>query len=123
MTGGGLTDVMSDGDADMLKQTGSNAMSSGNVNKFYDVGFEHNKKNIIQLEKQYLQVELQGCNVAIMRGEKIPVILIDNELLMQKTQVFTKDEDEKTTNQLLQKAIYQTASGWYIIDSIKWEWK
>ena len=58
-----------------------------------------------------------------MRGEKIPVILIDNELLMQKTQVFTKDEDEKTTNQLLQKAIYQTASGWYIIDSIKWEWK
>ena len=58
MTGGGLTDVMSDGDADMLKQTGSNAMSSGNVNKFYDVGFEHNKKNIIQLEKQYLQVEL-----------------------------------------------------------------
>ena len=73
-------------------------MSSGNVNKFYDVGFEHNKKNIIQLEKQYLQVELSGCNVAIMRGEKIPVLLIDNELLMQRTTVYSKEEDDKTNN-------------------------
>ena len=47
VSGGSLTDVMSDGDADNLRQTGSNAMSSGNVNKFYDVGFEHNKKNLI----------------------------------------------------------------------------
>jgi hypothetical protein len=52
VTGGGLTDIMSDGDADQLRQTGSNAMASGNVNKFYDVGYEHNMKNLLQLEKQ-----------------------------------------------------------------------
>lgn len=126
VTGGGITDVMSDGDADSLRQTGSNMMASGNVNKFYEVGYEHNKKNLVQLEKQYLQVELAGCNVAIMRGEKIPVLLIDNDLLMQKNTWIKTDANgnpQETSVDLLQKMIIQTESGWYIIDGVKWEWK
>ena len=122
VTGGGLTDVMSDGDADNLRQTGSNAMASGNVNKFYDVGFEHNKKNLIQLEKQYLQVELAGCNLGILRGEKIPVLLLDNDILMQKSTYNDPKENENSVH-LVQRALYQTASGWYIIGGIMWEWK
>jgi hypothetical protein len=113
---------MSDGDADQLRQTGSNAMASGNVNKFYDVGYEHNKKNLLQLEKQYLQVELAGCNLGILRGEKIPVLLIDNDILMQKS-TFNDPKEKETTVHLVQKAIFQTVSGWYIIGGIMWEWK
>ena len=108
VTGGSITDVMSDGDADSLRQTGSNMMASGNVNKFYEVGYEHNKKNLVQLEKQYLQVELAGCNVAIMRGEKIPVLLIDNDLLMQKNTWIKTDANgnpQETSVDLLQKMI------------------
>lgn len=122
VTGGGLTDIMSDGDADQLRQTGSNAMASGNVNKFYDVGYEHNKKNLLQLEKQYLQVELAGCNLGILRGEKIPVLLLDNDILMQKS-TFNDPNEKETTVHLVQKAIFQTVSGWYIIGGIMWEWK
>jgi len=96
---------MSDGDADQLRQTGSNAMASGNVNKFYDVGYEHNKKNLLQLEKQYLQVELAGCNLGILRGEKIPVLLIDNDILMQKS-TFNDPKEKETTVHLVQKAIF-----------------
>lgn len=112
---------MSDGDADQLRQTGSNAMASGNVNKFYDVGYEHNMKNLLQLEKQYLEVELAGCNLAILRGEKIPVLLVDNEILLQHATHHAKEEE--TTVHLVEKAIYQTASGWYVIGGIMWEWK
>lgn len=98
-------------------------MASGNVNRFYEVGYEHNKKNLVQLEKQFLQVELAGCNVAIMRGEKIPVLLIDNDLLMQKNTWIDKNNKQESSVDLLQKCIFQTASGWYVIGGVMWEWK
>jgi hypothetical protein len=36
-------------------------------------------RNVLQLEKQYTEVELLGCNLAIMRGEKIPALILDHD--------------------------------------------
>jgi hypothetical protein len=77
--GGGITEVMSNDDAAMLEANGNNMMSSGNNNRFYDPAFYHNMRNVLQLEKQYTEVELLGCNLAIMRGEKIPALILDHD--------------------------------------------
>ena len=56
--GGGITEVMSNDDATLLEANGNNMMSSGNTNRFYEPGFYHNMRNLLQLQKQYTEVEL-----------------------------------------------------------------
>lgn len=114
--GGTITEVMSNDDADMMQSTGGNMYSSGNTNRFYDAGWEHNMRNNLQLQKQYLEVELSGLNLGIMRGEKIPAIIVDNDK-MQSTALTAN-----FTGSAAQNALYEMASGWYIIDGIMWHW-
>ena len=116
MTGGTITEVMSDNDAQQMEQTGSNMMASGNVNKFYDAGWEHNMRNLLQLQKQYMEVDLMGLNLGIMRGEKIPMILIDHDTFQKSLQA------NAYTGSILQNSIYELGSGWYIIDGLMWKW-
>ena len=47
--GGVTTDMQADSDAETIAQTGTNEMASGNVNKFFDVAYEHNRINNLQL--------------------------------------------------------------------------
>lgn len=112
----GIVEVMSDGDSDQMRQTGNNMLSSGNTNKFYDAAFEHNMRNNLQLQKQITEVELQGLNLAIMRGEKIPVVIVDHDKLNSAVRAgnYTMSDVEYS--------MYEMASGWYIIDGIKWQW-
>lgn len=112
----GIVEVMSDGDSEQMRQTGNNMLSSGNTNKFYDAAFEHNMRNNLQLQKQITEVELQGLNLAIMRGEKIPVVIVDHDKLNSAVRAgnYTMSDVEYS--------MYEMASGWYIIDGIKWQW-
>ncbi len=114
--GGGINETMSNDDAKQMEQTGSNMMASGNTNKFYDVGWEHNMRNNLQLQKQYTDVECNGLNLAIMRGEKIPVIIMDHD----KMQSTARASDN--TGSPAQRMLYESASGWYIIDGLMWKW-
>ena len=61
----------------MLLATDGNMMSSGNTHKFYEVAYEHNMRNVLQLQKQIIQVVLNGANLTIVRGEKMPMMLMD----------------------------------------------
>ena len=114
--GGNMMETMSDGDSTQIAQNGNNMFSSGNTNKFYDAGYEHNMRNNLQLQKQYTDVELLGCNLAIMRGEKIPMIIIDNDKVQSTARV------NNYTSSTLQNALYEMVCGWYIIDGIMWKW-
>lgn len=113
---GGIVEVMSDGDSEQMKQTGNNMLSSGNTNKFYDTAFEHNMRNNLQLQKQITEIELQGLNLAIMRGEKIPVMIVDNDKLNSSLRAGNYTMSD------IEYSMYEMASGWYIIDGIKWNW-
>ena len=115
--GGGIVETMSSGDADMMKQTGNNMYSSGNTNRFYDAGWEHNMRNNLQLQKQYLEVELSGLNLRIMRGEKIPVLILDHDKVQSSARA------NNYASNILESTLYETASGWYIIDGLMYEWK
>lgn len=117
MCGGGISETMSDGDAEQMQQTGGNMMASGNVNKFYDAGWEHNMRNNLQLQKQYLEVECQGLNLAVMRGEKIPAMILDNDKLNSSIRY---GESPSTA---ISQMLYEEASGWFIIDALMWKWE
>lgn len=114
--GGGITEVMSNDDATLLEANGNNMMSSGNTNRFYEPGFYHNMRNLLQLQKQYTEVELQGCNLAVMRGEKLPVIIMDHD----KVQAAARSGN--FTGSMVQNLLYEMACGWYVIDGIMWKW-
>lgn len=108
-----ITNQQSDGDAAYLEGTGNNMMSSGNTHRFYEVAYEHNMRNLLQLQKQYLLVELNGANLSIVRGEKMPIVLMDlnrAEQAIRTGQARTKIEE----------CMYEAESGWYIIDGIEW---
>jgi hypothetical protein len=56
-----------------------------------------------------------------MRGEKIPMMIIDNDKLFAMKNVMTDDKNDGTFN--IANVIYEMASGWYIIDGIMWKWE
>ena len=128
--GGRTSDIMADSDGEVIAETGSNEMSTGNVNKFYDAGYEHNKINNMQLLKKLVKIKLNGANFAMMRGEKIPVMLIDNNKLTGMLGLSSYDTDEtgqkrpismnERRARMLNACVYTTLSGWFIIKSIKW---
>lgn len=115
-TGGMIAETMSDGDQEAIMQNASNSMSSGNTHKFYNVAYQHNIRNLLQLQKQITYVDLLGANLSIMRGEKVPVILLDNNRAQSALKQGT------LSGKGLQALMYENASGWYIIDGIMWEW-
>ena len=129
--GGRDSDMMADSDGETIADTGSNELATGNVNKFYDAAFEHNKINNMQLLKKIVKVKLNGANFAMMRGEKIPTLFLDNNKLtsLLSTNPVTFDPstgkeirvDENTLHaRFLNTCTYTTLSGWFIIKSIKW---
>ena len=108
-----VTNQMSDGDADAMDSTGNNMMSSGNTHQFYEVAYEHNMRNLLQLQKQYLLVELNGANLSIVRGEKMPIVLMD----LNKAEQAIRTSQARTK---IEECMYEAESGWYIIDGIEW---
>ena len=73
-------------------------------------------RNNLQLQKQLTYIELVGANLSIMRGEKIPVMLVDNNRVDAALRQGT------LSGKGLQSLLYENLSGWYIIDGIMWEW-
>lgn len=107
-----ISQPMSTGDAENILLTDGNMLSSGNTHTMYEVAYQHNMRNLLQLQKQYVICELNGANLSILRGEKIPVILMDHD----KANALVRAGKEVNPSDVL----YETESGWYIIDAIKW---
>lgn len=117
-----VTNPQSDGDGDLIKATDGNMLSSGNTHKFYEVAYEHNMRNLLQLQKQIIDIELNGANLTILRGEKMPLLLIDNNKAISFIQNggINFDLNNDSDMALLSQFIYEAESGWYIIDGIEW---
>jgi len=103
---------MSDDSENNLRMTGDNMLSDGNTNRWKEIGFNHNFLNNKWLEKKMIKVTLNGCNMQMMRGEKIPMILLDNQMGMN---LFNINERNAVS-----KRIFETGTGWFIIKSLKW---
>lgn len=124
-----ITNPQSDGDAETILETDGNMMSSGNTHKFYEVAYEHNMRNLLQLQKQEIVCELNGANISIVRGEKIPVLLADIDKMtsllygnnFSKYDSIGEDDRANVINkETLSNIIFEAESGWYIIDGIEW---
>lgn len=124
-----ITNPQSDGDAETILETDGNMMSSGNTHKFYEVAYEHNMRNLLQLQKQEIVCELNGANISIVRGEKIPVLLADIDKMTsllygnnfsQYNSVGEDDRSNVLNKETLSTIIFEAESGWYIIDGIEW---
>lgn len=111
-TGGVIADIQADTDGEIITETGDNMLASGAVNKFYDSAVQHNRINLLQLQKKYVEFELNGANFAIMRGEKLPAMIVDNDKANQA--------DDLSEENIVKNLIYENLSGWFIIDSIRW---
>lgn len=124
-----IVNNQSDGDAETILATDGNMMTSGNTHKFYEVAYEHNMRNLLQLQKQEIVCELNGANISIVRGEKIPVLLAD----IDKMTSYVYGNNYSSYNQIgdasagnlmdretLSNILYEAESGWYIIDGIEW---
>lgn len=128
--GGVTTDMQADSDGELITETGSNDMASGNVNKFFDVAYEHNRINNLQLQKKLVKVVLNGANFTVMRGEKIPTLFLDNNKLT--TLMGTEKIDPQTDkpaespklrqSRLLNACVFTNLSGWFIISGITWRY-
>lgn len=110
--GGAVADIQADSDSESILANEDNMLATGAVNKFYDAAVEHNRINNLQLQKKYVDVELNGANFAIMRGEKIPALIIDTD---RAGQILDLSKEN-----IVKNLIYENMSGWFIIDSIRW---
>ena len=82
---------------------------SGNVNVNYNRAETHNYINNKELDKMYIEVTLRGACLQIMRGEKVPVLIIYRDILDN----ITVSENEKNIG------INKFYSGYYFVDDIK----
>lgn len=117
-----IQDTLSSGEAQTIAETGSNEFASGNVAATYEMAVSHNLINNMQLEKMFMNLEVAGANLGIMRGEKVPVVLVERSPFAR-----IQDEGEETTKQTIDDKEHSkigdidiTASGWFIIDAIKY---
>lgn len=98
-------------DDDVNKNDSNNNNWSGNVNKNYNRAPSHNLMNIRELDKMYITIYVDGLCLQVMRGEKVPVLLIHDVGSVSRIQKDTQNSDEN---------INKMYSGFYIVDSLEY---
>lgn len=89
----------------------------GNVHKNFNNAPYHNSQNLSELDKMYLEVECEGLNLQVLRGERIPVYIVSQNTMESKRNEEFSDNDKKdgdNTNRLY--------TGYYIVDSIEYKY-
>lgn len=109
----GIQYVMSD--VDSYDSNNSNDTWSGNCHKNYSRAKSFNYINNKELEKITINIETPGQNLAILRGEKVPVILSDKNIL----NAFLNNPNSIKNTDIFTNRFY---SGWYIILGYKISW-
>lgn len=103
---------------DTDKDHESNDTWSGNVHKNYGLAVYHNNMNLSELNKMYIEIECEGLNLQVQRGEYVPVYIAHKsqvETLMSNT-----DEDNELGTTLTANRMF---SGYYYVDSIEYNYK
>ena len=102
----GIQYAISDSDINDLSSTDN---WSGNVNKNYYRAVEHNIINKKELDKLYIKLNLNGACLHVLRGEKVPVVIMHNNRM--ENSVNGNKEDELPVNKMY--------SGTYFVDGYK----
>ena len=89
---------------------------SGNLHKNYSRSEYHNKINKNELDKIYIEVECDGLCLQILRGERVPVVLIFEGPVERE---FNNRGDENDSERLGSRFY----SGHYFVDSVEYEYK
>jgi len=88
---------------------------SGNVHKNYNRAPIHNSQNMSEFNKMYIDVYCSGLNMQILRGERIPVLLVFNNTIEQEMYNSTETDMPREYNRLY--------SGYYYVDSVEYSYK
>lgn len=111
---GGVLYMMNDTDTDRE----SNDTWAGNVHKNYGLAMYHNDINLAELNKMYIEIECEGLNLQVQRGEYAPVYITHKsqaETLMANT-----EEDNELGTVLTANRMF---SGYYYVDSVTYIYK
>ncbi len=95
----------------------SDIAKKGNMHKNFLHAFVQNRQNTEEIEKMMLRVNLGKCNFNLYRGQRVPVIIVnDTDVARQQA---TLDPSQKADDKL---SFDKFLSGYYIIHSMKYHW-
>lgn len=118
---GFIQDTFATVDTSIIKSTGGNELASGNVAQTYKMAEIHNYINNMQLEKMYINIECPGCNLSIIRGEKVPMLLIDRSSMAYiENEADTQNKELRKSEKEIDATYDTTGCGWFIIDGISY---
>lgn len=101
----GISYVMNDDD----KEYDDTNLWHGNVNKNYNRAVFHNQINLVELDKMYIEIEVYGLCLQVMRGEVVPIGLKRHDSSQ------TKDTDQGGISD-------RFFSGFYYVQGISYEY-
>lgn len=93
----------------------------GNVHEKYVFAYNWNERNKAELNKMYIDVELDRGNFNIYRGERIPLVLIvagDN----QYQNILSTPETDNKSSAFPQPIIDKFYSGYYMVSGMKFSY-
>ena len=103
----GIQYTINDPDADNLEW-------SGNVHSNYMRAQVHNVINLVELDKLNVDINVQGTNMNIIKGDKIPVVLIKKDPVEVK--LAYKEAEQSSSLDFFY-------SGWYIVKGMTLNWQ
>jgi len=93
--------------------TDDNSQWTGNHHKNYLIAQVHQAINLAELEKLNLEIIVQGTNMNIIRGDKIPVVIVGTDSIENQQ----ADPNAETTSR--KNEFY---SGWYLVKGFTLTW-
>ncbi len=103
----GISYIMNDDDSNST----DNNTWSGNINKNYTRAVFHNRINLVELDKMYIDIEVNGLCTQVMRGEVVPLGLKRSE----GTEALTnRDEQSGRSDRFF--------SGFYYVQGMSYEY-
>jgi hypothetical protein len=101
------------------------SLPNGNVHQKYVLAAHQNVTNNKELEKMYLDIDLISWNPAVIKMERVPVLIFVSDLLKKTANYMSKDEIKANQkNTLSPLSGYTTTldrflSGFFIVDGFK----
>lgn len=101
------------------------SLPNGNVHQKYALAAQQNITNNKELEKMYLDIDLVGWNPAVIRMERIPILIYVHDLLSRSSNYMSKDEIEFNKKNILSPlsgltyTVDRFLSGFFIVDGFK----
>jgi hypothetical protein len=86
---------------------------SGNHHENYLRAQAHNTINNVELDKLNLEITVQGTNMNVIRGDKIPVVLVETDRISNQM------IDKRAVTSERKNAFY---SGWYMVKGFNLSW-